>query len=81
MLARIFFPETMNSSEAFDSLAKFLKEGKIEFLQKAESQLQIAKESRYRIVAVVGLFDKGSVLRLKTVNKKAFSAKKNARNC
>eukprot|EP00435_Cladocopium_sp_Y103_P049230 s2994_g14.t1 len=44
---------------AFDSLAQFLKEGKIDFLQKAESQLQISKESRYRIVAVVGLFDKG----------------------
>eukprot|EP00435_Cladocopium_sp_Y103_P026848 s1653_g6.t1 len=44
---------------AFHSLAQFLKEGKIDFLQKAESQLQIAKESRYRIVAVVGLFDKG----------------------
>lgn len=44
---------------AFDSLAEFLKEGKIEFLQKAESLLEIAKESRYRVVAVVGLFDKG----------------------
>ena len=45
--------------EAFDSLAEFLKEGKIDFLQKAESLLEVAKESRYRIVAVVGLFDKG----------------------
>eukprot|EP00435_Cladocopium_sp_Y103_P037120 s348_g9.t1 len=44
---------------AFDSLAEFLKEGKIDFLQKAESHLEVAKESRYRIVAVVGLFDKG----------------------
>lgn len=46
---------------ACDSLAKFLEEGKIEFLQKAESLFEVAKEStnRYRIIAVVGLFDKG----------------------
>lgn len=54
------FHRTLDTpSEAFDSLAEFLKEGKIEFLQKAESLLEIAKESRYRVVAVVGLFDKG----------------------
>ena len=47
-------------AEAFDSLAKFLEERKIEF-QKAESHFEVAKESanRYRIIAVVGLFDKG----------------------
>ena len=44
---------------AFDSLAEFLSSGEIEFLQKAESQLEVAKECRHRIVAVVGLFDKG----------------------
>ena len=44
---------------AFDSLAEFLSSGEIKFLQKAQSQLEVAKESRYRIVAVVGLFDKG----------------------
>eukprot|EP00435_Cladocopium_sp_Y103_P053086 s2994_g16.t3 len=46
---------------AFDSLAKFLEERKIELLQKAESHFEVAKESanRYRIIAVVGLFDKG----------------------
>ena len=44
---------------AFESLADFLRNGKIQLLQKAESHLQVARESRYRIVAVVGLFDKG----------------------
>lgn len=46
---------------ACDSLAKFLEEGKIEFLQKEESHFEVATESanRYRIIAVVGLFDKG----------------------
>ena len=43
----------------FESLAKFLREGEIPLLQKAESYLQVVRESRYRIVAVVGLFDKG----------------------
>ena len=44
---------------AFDSLAEFLEKGQLSFLQKAESQLKLAEERRYRIVAVVGLFDKG----------------------
>ena len=43
----------------FESLAEFLREGEIPFLQKAESHLHAVKEGRYRIVAVVGLFDKG----------------------
>jgi esterase/lipase len=47
-------------------LAEFLKEGKIDFLQKAESLFEIAKESRYRIVAVVGLFDKGGLMQSKS---------------
>ena len=49
-------------AEACDSLAKFLEGGKIELLQKAESHFEVAKESasRYRIIAVVGLFDKGA---------------------
>lgn len=50
-------------AEAFDSLEQFLKEGKIDLLMKAESHLEIAKESRYRIIAVVGLFDKGETRR------------------
>ena len=44
---------------AFDSLAEFQEKKQIQFLQRAESHLQVAKEGRYRIVAVVGLFDKG----------------------
>ena len=44
---------------AVSSLAEFLSTREIKFLQKAESHFEIAKESRYRIVAVVGLFDKG----------------------
>ena len=44
---------------AFDSLAQFLKTGEIQFLQQAESQFEVARASRFRIVAVVGLFDKG----------------------
>ena len=44
---------------AFESLAEFLRNGQIQLLQKAESHLQVSNESRYRIVAVVGLFDKG----------------------
>ena len=44
---------------AFESLAEFLRNGKIQFLQRAESHFKAAEESRYRIVAVVGLFDKG----------------------
>ena len=57
-------------SEAFDSLAKFLEERKIEFLQKAESHFEVAKESenRYRIIAVVGLFDKGAQFTIKNWN-------------
>ena len=55
-------------TEAFDSLAKFLEERKIEFLQKAESHFEVAKESasRYRIIAVVGLFDKGAQVTIET---------------
>eukprot|EP00438_Fugacium_kawagutii_P028063 Skav223912 [mRNA] locus=scaffold2593:156071:158993:- [translate_table: standard] len=42
-----FRPETSyDAIFAFDSLAKFLEKGKIEFLQNAESELQIAKESK-----------------------------------
>ena len=44
---------------AFESLSDFLTTGEIEFLQAAESKFDFTKESRYRIVAVVGLFDKG----------------------
>eukprot|EP00435_Cladocopium_sp_Y103_P036355 s1312_g9.t1 len=44
---------------AFESLSNFLTTGEIEFLQAAESKFDFAKESHYRIVAVVGLFDKG----------------------
>ncbi|CAK9048090.1 unnamed protein product [Durusdinium trenchii] len=44
---------------AVTSLAEFLSTREIKFLQKAESHFEIAKESRYRILAVVGLFDKG----------------------
>ena len=44
---------------AFDSLAEFQEKKQIQFLQRAESHLQVAKKNRYRIVAVVGLFDKG----------------------
>ena len=44
---------------AFESLAEFLRNGEIQFLQRAESHFKAAEESRYRIVAVVGLFDKG----------------------
>ena len=54
-------------AEAFDSLAKFLAEHKIEFLQEAESQFEVAKQSdhRFRIIAVVGLFDKGVQFNIK----------------
>ena len=57
-------------AEACDSLAKFLEEGKIEFLQKAESHFEVATESsnRYRIIAVVGLFDKGAQFNTKHGN-------------
>ena len=53
------------AAEACDSLAKFLEEGKLELLQKAESQFEVAKKSdhRFRIIAVVGLFDKGAQFR------------------
>ena len=44
---------------AFESLAEFLRNGKIQFLQRAESHFKAAEECPYRIVAVVGLFDKG----------------------
>ena len=44
---------------AFESLAQFLSTGEIPFLQHAESMLQVATAGRFRIVAVVGLFDKG----------------------
>lgn len=44
---------------AFESLAEFLRNGEIQFLHKAQSHFNAAEERRYRIVAVVGLFDKG----------------------
>ncbi|CAE7033461.1 unnamed protein product, partial [Symbiodinium sp. CCMP2456] len=44
---------------AFESLSQFLSTGEIRFLQHAESKLQVASAARFRIVAVVGLFDKG----------------------
>ncbi|CAE7808761.1 unnamed protein product [Symbiodinium sp. CCMP2456] len=44
---------------AFESLSQFLSTGDIRFLQHAESKLQVASAARFRIVAVVGLFDKG----------------------
>ena len=44
---------------AFESLSQFLSTGEIRFLQHAESKLQAASAARFRIVAVVGLFDKG----------------------
>ena len=44
---------------AFESLSHFLSTGEIRFLQHAESKLQVASAARFRIVAVVGLFDKG----------------------
>ncbi|CAE7382271.1 unnamed protein product [Symbiodinium natans] len=44
---------------AFDSLAHFLATGEIKYLQFAESQFDALHEDRFRIVAVVGLFDKG----------------------
>ena len=44
---------------AFESLSNFLTTGEIEFLQAPESKFDFTRESRYRIVAVVGLFDKG----------------------
>ena len=44
---------------AFDSLANFLEHRQLSLLQKAESHLKLAELQRYRIVAVVGLFDKG----------------------
>ena len=44
---------------AFESLSQFLSTGEIRFLQHAESKLQVASAGRFRIVAVVGLFDKG----------------------
>ena len=44
---------------AFESLAEFLSTGRMDILQKAESKLQVTTEARYRVVAVVGLFDKG----------------------
>ena len=44
---------------AFESLSNFLTTGEMEFLQTGESKFDFVKESRYRILAVVGLFDKG----------------------
>ena len=44
---------------AFDSLANFLEHRQLSLLQKAESHLKLAELQKYRIVAVVGLFDKG----------------------
>ena len=44
---------------AFESLSQFLSTGEIRFLQHAESKLQVAGAARFRIVAMVGLFDKG----------------------
>ena len=44
---------------ALESLAQFLSTGEIPFLQHTESVLQLASEVKFRVVAVVGLFDKG----------------------
>ena len=44
---------------ALESLAQFLSTGEIPLLKHAESVLEVAKAERFRIVAVVGLFDKG----------------------
>lgn len=44
---------------AFDSLAQFLATGEIKLLQFAASKFEAMQEQRVRIVAVVGLFDKG----------------------
>ncbi|CAE7210943.1 unnamed protein product, partial [Symbiodinium microadriaticum] len=46
---------------AFDSLAQFLATGEIKLLQFAASKFEAMQEQRVRIVAVVGLFDKGDV--------------------
>jgi len=43
----------------FESLSEAITAGRIELLKSAESNFGIVKEGRYRIVAVVGLFDKG----------------------
>lgn len=44
---------------AFSSLSEFVSSGKIEMLQAVESHFNIASKESYRVVAVVGLFDKG----------------------
>ncbi|CAJ1368889.1 unnamed protein product [Effrenium voratum] len=44
---------------ALESLGDFLHTGHIKFLQKAESTFKASAEERYKIVSIVGLFDKG----------------------
>jgi hypothetical protein len=43
----------------FTSLSDFISSGKINMLKSAESTFNIALKARYRIISVVGLFDKG----------------------
>jgi len=43
----------------FHSLDQFISQRKIQLLRAVESHFDIAKESSYRIIAIVGLFDKG----------------------
>jgi len=44
---------------SFESLSEFITSGRIDLLQAAQSLFDVAQAARYRIVAVVGLFDKG----------------------
>ncbi|CAE7301607.1 unnamed protein product [Symbiodinium sp. CCMP2592] len=44
---------------AFDSLSEFLSTREVRFLRNVESSLDVVHQGNFRIVAVVGLFDKG----------------------